>query len=68
MDLLLFLAEMKGKRGKAIREKALEYLEWFSLQERATARIEGLSKGNQHKGIGVNSIHLTEACCFGPEL
>ena len=49
MDLLLFFAEMKGKRGKGIKEKALEYLTRFSLQERAASRIEDLSKGNQQK-------------------
>lgn len=49
MDLLLFFAEIKGKTGKDVKEKALGYLERFSLQERKASRIEDLSKGNQQK-------------------
>ena len=49
MDTLLFLAELKGKTGKAVERKALNYLKRFDLAERKNSKIEDLSKGNQQK-------------------
>ena len=49
MDTLLFLAELKGKTGKAVEPKALNYLKRFDLAERKNSKIEDLSKGNQQK-------------------
>ncbi len=49
LDLLLFYAEIKGATGRAVKEKAMEYLERFSLGDRKDAKIEDLSKGNQQK-------------------
>lgn len=49
IDTLLFLAELKGKKGKAVERKALEYLKRFELLERKNSKIEDLSKGNQQK-------------------
>ena len=49
MDTLLFLAELKGKTGKAVERKALNYLKRFDLVERKNSKIEDLSKGNQQK-------------------
>lgn len=49
IDTLLFLAELKGKKGKAVERKALEYLKRFDLLERKNSKIEDLSKGNQQK-------------------
>ena len=49
MDTLLFFAEIKGKKGKAVQKKAEEYLERFELKDRAQSKIEDLSKGNQQK-------------------
>jgi len=49
MDTLLFLAELKGKRGKNIESKALNYLKRFDLAERKNSKLEDLSKGNQQK-------------------
>lgn len=49
LDTLLFFAEIKGKSGKDIENKALEYLEKFDLLSRKDSKIEDLSKGNQQK-------------------
>jgi len=49
MDTLLFLAELKGKTGKEVERKALNYLKRFDLAERKNSKIEDLSKGNQQK-------------------
>lgn len=49
MDTLLFLAELKGKTGKEVERKALNYLKRFELVERKNSKLEDLSKGNQQK-------------------
>ncbi|MCB9249807.1 MAG: ATP-binding cassette domain-containing protein [Ignavibacteriales bacterium] len=49
LDTLLFFAEIKGKTGKEVKQKALNYLKRFELLERKDAKIEDLSKGNQQK-------------------
>ncbi len=49
MDMLLFLAELKGKKGKGIERSANEYLESFDLANRKNSKVEDLSKGNQQK-------------------
>lgn len=49
LDTLLYFAELKGKRGKAVSRKANEYLERFELLDRRQAKVEDLSKGNQQK-------------------
>jgi ABC-2 type transport system ATP-binding protein len=49
LDLLMFFAEVKGKTGEKVRQKALDYLEKFSLTERRNSKVEDLSKGNQQK-------------------
>lgn len=56
MDTLLFLAELKGKTGKAIEQKALNYLKRFDIAERKNSKIEDLSKGNQQKIQFIASI------------
>ncbi len=48
-DTLLFFAEIKGKSGKAIQDKAIHYLKKFDLYDRRLSKIEDLSKGNQQK-------------------
>ncbi len=48
-DLLLFFAEVKGKTGKEIQKRAIDYLKRFDLYERRFSKIEDLSKGNQQK-------------------
>ncbi|MCB0752458.1 MAG: ATP-binding cassette domain-containing protein [Ignavibacteriae bacterium] len=49
LDTLLFFAEIKGKVGKEVKQKALNYLKRFDLLERKDGKIEDLSKGNQQK-------------------
>ncbi|HMN24888.1 MAG TPA: ATP-binding cassette domain-containing protein, partial [Ignavibacteriaceae bacterium] len=49
MDMLLFLAELKGKKGSEVSKLALQYLERFDLTDRKNSKIEDLSKGNQQK-------------------
>ena len=49
LETLLFLSELKGKKGKDITKKAEEYLKRFDLSDRKNSKIEDLSKGNQQK-------------------
>ena len=56
LDTILFFAEIKGKRGKEIKRRALEYLDKFNLLDRAYSTIQDLSKGNQQKVQFITSI------------
>ena len=56
LDTLLFLAEIKGKMGKELTKKALDYLERFDLLNRKDAKVEDLSKGNQQKIQFISTI------------
>lgn len=49
VELLLFLAEIKGCNPKDIRPKVDYWLERFELTEKRDAKVEELSKGNQQK-------------------
>lgn len=49
LDTILFFAELKGKKGPAIKQRALDYLTRFDLLDRRLAKVEDLSKGNQQK-------------------
>jgi len=49
IELLLFLAEIKGCRGSAVRPKIDRWLERFELTDKRNSKIEELSKGNQQK-------------------
>ena len=49
LETLLFFAELKGKKGKAVSDKAKDYLERFDLMDRMNSKVEELSKGNQQK-------------------
>ncbi len=49
LETLLFFAEIKGKKGRAITKLAKEYLKKFDLADRMNSKIEDLSKGNQQK-------------------
>ncbi len=49
IDMLLFLAELKGKKGSDVNKSALQYLERFDLADRKNSKVEDLSKGNQQK-------------------
>src|SRR5687768_12564534 len=49
VELLLFLAEIKGCRPADVRPKIDQWLERFELTDKRDAKIEELSKGNQQK-------------------
>jgi len=48
-ELLLFLAEIKGKRPAETRKKIDHWLERFELADKRDAKVEELSKGNAQK-------------------
>ena len=56
IDMLLFLAELKGKKGNEVNKSALNYLERFDLADRKNSKIEDLSKGNQQKVQFIGTI------------
>lgn len=56
LDTVLYFAELKGKTGRTIQKKAIEYLKRFELYERRTAKIQDLSKGNQQKIQFISTI------------
>ena len=49
VELLLFLAEIKGQRGPAVVKAVDQWLERFELIDKRNAKVEELSKGNQQK-------------------
>ena len=49
VELLLFLAEIKGRRPAEVRPKIDYWLERFELAEKRDSKVEELSKGNQQK-------------------
>src|SRR5712691_10422207 len=49
VELLLFLAEIKGKRPADMRPAIDRWLERFELSDKRDAKVEELSKGNQQK-------------------
>ena len=56
IDMLLFLAELKGKKGHEVSKSAQNYLERFDLADRKNSKIEDLSKGNQQKVQFIGTI------------
>jgi ABC-2 type transport system ATP-binding protein len=49
VELLLFLAEIKGRRGPGVAKAIDQWLERFELTDKRNAKVEELSKGNQQK-------------------
>ena len=49
IELLAFLAEIKGRRGPDVIKSIDRWLERFELTDKRNAKIEELSKGNQQK-------------------
>src|ERR1043166_9089966 len=49
VELLLFLAEIKGRRGAGVLRSIDAWLERFELSDKRDAKVEELSKGNQQK-------------------
>ena len=56
LETLLFFAELKGKKGKAVSNKAKDYLDRFDLMDRVNSKVEELSKGNQQKMQFITTI------------
>jgi ABC-2 type transport system ATP-binding protein len=59
---LLFLAEIKGKRGGSVVADADRWLKRFELWDKREAKVEELSKGNQQK------VQLIGTLLHDPEL
>lgn len=59
---LLFLAEIKGRRGPSIVQAAERWLKRFELWYKRDAKVEELSKGNQQK------VQLIGTLLHDPEL
>jgi len=49
IDLLVFLAQIKGVGGRAARQNALEWLELLGLGDWVDRKVDDLSKGMQQK-------------------
>ena len=63
IELLLFLAEIKGRRpSPEVRRDIDRWLERFELNEKRNAKVEELSKGNQQK------VQLIGTLLHDPEL
>jgi ABC-2 type transport system ATP-binding protein len=62
LELLLFLAEIKGRTGAAVKKAAERWLTRFELWDRRDVKLEELSKGNQQK------IQLVGALLHDPEI
>jgi ABC-2 type transport system ATP-binding protein len=62
VELLMFLAEIKGHTGSGIRPAIDKWLERFELTDKKTAKVEELSKGNQQK------VQLIGTLLHDPEL
>jgi ABC-2 type transport system ATP-binding protein len=62
IEHLLFLSEIKGRRGAGVRASIDRWLERFELNDKREAKIEELSKGNQQK------VQLIGTLLHDPEL
>jgi len=62
VELLVFLAEIKGLRPAQVRPSIDRWLERFELTDKRDAKVEELSKGNQQK------VQLIGTLLHDPEL
>jgi ABC-2 type transport system ATP-binding protein len=62
VDLLLFLAEIKGQKPADVRPRIDHWLDRFELTDKRDAKVEELSKGNQQK------VQLIGTLLHDPEL
>jgi ABC-2 type transport system ATP-binding protein len=62
VELLAFLAEIKGRRGAAVQRDINRWLERFELTDKRDSKVEELSKGNQQK------VQLIGTLLHDPEL
>ena len=56
LDTILYFAGLRGMTGVGTKQKALEWLRRFNLEEYAKRKVEELSKGNQQKAQFITSI------------
>src|SRR2546423_8141983 len=49
VELLLFMSEIKGRRGPTVAKSIDRWLERFELTDKRNSKVEELSKGNQQK-------------------
>src|SRR5207245_11362023 len=56
LDVLVFLAEMKGMERRSARDRAAQWLERLGLAQWAQRRIDELSKGMQQKVQFISTI------------
>jgi ABC-2 type transport system ATP-binding protein len=62
VELLTFLAEIKGRRGASLQKDILRWLDRFELIDKRDSKVEELSKGNQQK------VQLIGTLLHDPEL
>ena len=62
VELLTFLAEIKGRRGPSVPKDIARWLERFELTDKRDSKVEELSKGNQQK------VQLIGTLLHDPEL
>src|SRR5205085_12581950 len=62
VELLAFLAEIKGRKGPAVAKDIARWMERFELTDKRDAKVEELSKGNQQK------VQLIGTLLHDPEL
>jgi ABC-2 type transport system ATP-binding protein len=62
VELLGFLAEIKGRRGADVQRDIARWLDRFELGEKRDSKVEELSKGNQQK------VQLIGTLLHNPEL
>src|SRR4051794_16906925 len=62
IELLAFLAEIKGRKGPEVLKDINRWLERFELTDKRSAKVEELSKGNQQK------VQLIGTLLHNPEL
>lgn len=62
IDLLLFLAEIKGKKAAGVKPSIDKWLDRFELTDKRESKVEELSKGNQQK------VQLIGTLLHDPEL
>lgn len=56
LEQLVFLARIRGVDGKVASRRAMEWLERLDLADRASRRVEDLSKGMQQKAQFVGTV------------
>ena len=56
LDTILYFAGLRGMTGVGAKQKALEWLRRFNIEDYAKRKVEELSKGNQQKAQFITSI------------